>query len=149
MNLDSVNRWLTLGANLGVLAGIVFLGLEIQQNSVALMAGSRQGLLEADLGVLDNLMDYPQLYDPANSGNLTGDEAIRREVLYVSMLRIREFAWNQYNNGLLDEQTFRAYLEPLRFVFNSDVGREFLLGGTFSGDPDFDEYVIDYMGLRE
>jgi hypothetical protein len=33
MNIERVNRWLTLGANLGVLVGIVFLALEIRQNS--------------------------------------------------------------------------------------------------------------------
>ena len=147
--MDSVNKWLTLGANIGVLAGIIFLGLEIQQNSEALQAGSRQDLLEADIGVLDNLMDYPQLYNPSNYENLTVDDAIRREVYFVTMLRIREFAWMQYNNGVLDEQAFTTYLEPLRFVFNSDLAHEFLLGGTFAGDPKFEEYVIEYLGLRE
>ena len=149
MNIDSVNKWLTLAANVGVIAGIVFLGLEIQQNSEALQAGSRQGLLEADIVVLDNYMDYPQIYPYANHENLTGDDAIRIQVLFITMLRIREFAWLQYNNGFLDEQTFTAYLEPLRVVFNSDVGREYLLGGTFGGDPEFKEYVVEYMGLRE
>ena len=64
------------------------------------------------------------------------------------MLRIREFAWLQYNNGVLDEQTFLAYLEPLKFVFNSDTGRQFLISRRFSGDPEFMDYVIDYMGLE-
>lgn len=31
--MDRLNRWLTLGANFGVLAGIVFLAVEIRQNS--------------------------------------------------------------------------------------------------------------------
>lgn len=35
MNLDSVNKWLTLTANVGVLAGIVFLAVEINQNTRA------------------------------------------------------------------------------------------------------------------
>ena len=33
MNNDRLNRWLTLAANVGVLIGIVFLALEIRQNS--------------------------------------------------------------------------------------------------------------------
>ena len=32
MNMDSVNKWLILVANIGVIAGIVFLGIEIDQN---------------------------------------------------------------------------------------------------------------------
>ncbi len=33
MNSEKVNSWLTLGANLGVLVGIIFLAAEIRQNS--------------------------------------------------------------------------------------------------------------------
>ena len=36
--LDRLNRWLTLVANVGVVAGIVFLGLEIQQTSDVIKA---------------------------------------------------------------------------------------------------------------
>jgi hypothetical protein len=149
MKLHSVNEWLTLGANLGVLAGIVFLGLEIRQNSEALLAGSRQDLLAAVLVILDNMIDYPQLYNPANTGNLTGDDIPRRDAYFVSILRIREFAWQQYRNGLVDEQTLASYLEPLRFVFDSDEGRAFLLSRQYSGDPEFDEFVIGYLELSD
>jgi hypothetical protein len=38
MNRDSANWWLTLLANLGVLGGLVFVGLEIQQNTSQLRA---------------------------------------------------------------------------------------------------------------
>ena len=34
MNTDSLNKWLTLAANIGVLAGIVFLAVEIHDNNV-------------------------------------------------------------------------------------------------------------------
>ena len=149
MNLDRVNRWLTLGANIGVLAGIVFLGFEIRQNSEALLAGSRQDLLGADLQVLDNLMDYPQFFYPTETGNLTGDDLTRRDIYFVTILRIREYAWQQYKNGLVDEDTLESYLEPLKWVFDSKEGRDYLLSRQYSGDPEFDEFVIDYMGLRE
>ena len=38
MNLDSTNRRLTLVANIGVLAGIIFLAYELQLNTVATLA---------------------------------------------------------------------------------------------------------------
>lgn len=38
MNTDSVNRWLTLGANLGVLIGIFLLLAELNQNSRLMQA---------------------------------------------------------------------------------------------------------------
>ena len=36
MNLDRLNQWLILAANLGVLTGIIFLSIEIRQNTLAI-----------------------------------------------------------------------------------------------------------------
>jgi hypothetical protein len=36
MKLSAINDWLTLAANIGVLAGIIFLAMEIQQNTTAM-----------------------------------------------------------------------------------------------------------------
>ena len=41
MDADTVNQWLTLAANFGVLAGIIFLAIEIRQNSRNLAAQVR------------------------------------------------------------------------------------------------------------
>ena len=38
MDTDRLNRWLTLGANIGDLFGIVFLAIEVRQNNENLVA---------------------------------------------------------------------------------------------------------------
>ena len=45
MKLDNVNKWLTLVANFGVVAWIIFLAIEVRQN---------QELLERDHALLDH-----------------------------------------------------------------------------------------------
>ena len=45
MKLDNVNKWLTLVANFSVVAGIIFLAIEVRQN---------QELLERDHELLDH-----------------------------------------------------------------------------------------------
>ena len=76
MNLEKLNHWLTLAANLGVLAGIIFLAIEIQQSTNAQLATSRQQVMEADLVLVTNLIQYPELLvranDPEPSGLETG-----------------------------------------------------------------------------
>ena len=42
MDLDRLNKWLTLVANFGVLVGIIFLILELSQNTQALRANAIQ-----------------------------------------------------------------------------------------------------------
>ncbi len=44
MNLDNLNKWLTLLANFGVLAGIIFLSLEISQSN---RIADRDGRIES------------------------------------------------------------------------------------------------------
>ena len=43
---DRLNHWLTLGANIGVLAGIIFLALEIQQNTAATHSSTVQSITD-------------------------------------------------------------------------------------------------------
>ena len=47
MDTDRLNRWLTLGANFGIILGIVFLVIEVRQNQFALNEGNRLSILEA------------------------------------------------------------------------------------------------------
>jgi len=42
MNLDTINKWLTLIANFGVVAGIFFLAIEIRQNQESLELSQEQ-----------------------------------------------------------------------------------------------------------
>lgn len=41
MDSDRLNRWLSLGANIAAVAGIVFLGVEVRQNNELLDAAAR------------------------------------------------------------------------------------------------------------
>ena len=41
MNMDNVNKWLMLAANLGVITGIVFLAIEVRQNDATLERGNQ------------------------------------------------------------------------------------------------------------
>ena len=46
MGLDNINEWLTLVANFGVLIGIVFLAVQIQQNTKYLRQGEVNATFE-------------------------------------------------------------------------------------------------------
>ena len=50
MNKDSLNTWLTLAANIGVLIGIIFLAVEIQQNTQAINRDIELSELDYNLG---------------------------------------------------------------------------------------------------
>ena len=41
MNLDSLNKWLMLAANIGVITGIIFLAIEVDQNNLSTKGQTR------------------------------------------------------------------------------------------------------------
>jgi hypothetical protein len=57
MKLAALNDWLTLIANIGVLAGLIFVGLEIRQNTLALEREISISSAESTHGVVAN-SDY-------------------------------------------------------------------------------------------
>ena len=63
MNLDNLNKWLTLVANLGVVVGIFFLAIEIRQNQQTLEQTQALIQRDYDLAVVDNLQQIADTSD--------------------------------------------------------------------------------------
>ncbi len=53
MDLDKLNKWLTLLANFGVVAGIIFLAVEIRQNQTLLEQNHQTMLRDQELEILN------------------------------------------------------------------------------------------------
>ncbi len=68
MNMDKLNRWLILAANIGVISGVVFLAYELRQNNQILIQESRYSMLQ-------NQKDW--------AFTVNGDEAISRLIYAV------------------------------------------------------------------
>ena len=58
MNVDSLNRWLSLAANIGVICGIIFLAVEIGQNRESLDQANRLSLLDARTTELEHYNEF-------------------------------------------------------------------------------------------
>ena len=63
MDTDKVNRWLTLGANLGVLAGIILLVVELEQNREMMRAQTRNAISSKLTEIQMTVASNPQLAD--------------------------------------------------------------------------------------
>ena len=59
-NLD-LAQWLSIAANLGVIAGIVFLALELRQNNEFLESQARLGQLEANTARIALTLNNPEI----------------------------------------------------------------------------------------
>jgi len=55
VDFDKLHRWMTLTANLGVIAGLIFLAIEIRQNTESLDESRKQAQLQSYQEYLQNL----------------------------------------------------------------------------------------------
>ena len=142
MKVNSITRWLTLVTNFGVLGGLVFLGVEIQQNTTAIELSTAQSF-QSDFRVHElviaqdgDLADLLQRGKEDMSG-LTQTELIRVRLLESSVLRAWANLYYHYSEGALEERlwfgqvrrmkqswrrnsTMRYFWEDLKTTFEPD-----------------------------
>jgi hypothetical protein len=118
MKLIGVNRWLSLLANLGVLAGIVLVAYELAQNRALMEAQTRN---EVSVQVVDLMRDVStdpglaNLLRRAASGDpLSEDEVVQYLNRKLAMLRYFENVHYQFRRGLYDEVEFLRQQEAWR-----------------------------------
>ena len=77
--------------------------------------------------------------------DLTPGQFARQQMLIIGFFRVREYAWLQYQDGLLDEQAWIGYVRPLLRSLHVDGGNELnrILWDQFSAelDEDFVQYI--------
>ena len=65
MNADSVNKWLTLSTNIGVVIGLVLLLVELDQNADLVRAQIHQARSDAHVGhrLNDPMLEQPEFLE--------------------------------------------------------------------------------------
>jgi hypothetical protein len=106
MNMDKLNRWLTLGANVGVLLGIFFLAFELRQNNALLQSEASIAYVEMrSHGLSDTAKDraYLGTFLKAIEGEeLTPVESLSLDFHYWSLFVNWEWEYEQYSKGVLE-----------------------------------------------
>jgi hypothetical protein len=126
MKLDTVNNWLTLIANIGVLTGIVFLAYELKQNTVAtqLEAASNFNTSFAEIEMLiARDPDFSNLLVKGRtSAAVTPNEEFRLRVFYGNVLRQWQFIHFQFLAGGLDDKIWLGQFAYFTMVISADQG---------------------------
>ena len=120
MNADSVNKWLTLSANIGVVIGLILLLVEIDQNSDLVRAQIHQARADAQVSRMDGRSDSEHLVPALQKVRAAGgfhdlssmDQLTQNEVARLSWyLRSRHTDYDnlfyQYQQGYLDEEYYQ------------------------------------------
>jgi hypothetical protein len=130
MNLDSLNKWLTLSANAGVIAGIVFLAIEISQNTIAIraeiyqtrsyeVADANRFRAESEyiIPIWAKVRDESGRFDPNLVGELTFVEKERLWAATESGIRLYDNNMYQCAIGFHEETFCSEFRKQIRDAF--------------------------------
>ena len=118
MDSDKLNKWLTLLANVGVIAGIIFLAIEIRQNSDAIRAQTRAQLAEEVTELFSvNMNDQEYATVLMKGNNLEELSAVERYQYYRHRNAWANHWLNvayQHKMGMYDDVEFELQISNVR-----------------------------------
>ncbi|MEO1135095.1 MAG: hypothetical protein AAFW68_00615 [Pseudomonadota bacterium] len=128
MDLGKLNKWLTLGANIGVLLGLIILIIEVRQNA-ALTRTSMEGQLSAwqsdfEFRVTTSDIAAIQLKSIYTPEQLTLEEIRRLDSLFVNVQLQIDYLTDLEDAGLASRERVETHiLNNARFYFGSPYAK--------------------------
>lgn len=125
-NTERLTRWLTLVANVGALAGLILIVVQLQQNRAMMQAQIRHDLAMGIVELLNTPANNNQLASVLRRASigeaLTADEQFQFELRSNALLRYWEDVHYQYRRGLYDEIEYLKQKAAWRATLASSVG---------------------------
>ena len=152
--MEKLNQWLTLAANLGVIAGLIFLGLEIQQNTISTRMAARENATQGHIDYLGYLLDNTVLAHANEklSNNQPVDNLEGNQMRIFLQMRWRHYerVYYQYRNDLISDQEWAGFEAGIMRSFRDENDLWRMSGKVWARDKErlsqqFAEYV---EGLR-
>lgn len=143
---ETLNNTLAVVSNIGVIIGIVFLAIEIQQNTNVNRSLANDAIQTASRQQLMAMVQDSDLLEIELKAR-DGEEMSRRERMKLSFyheasLRHLENAFLQRNANLLDEKLFQSYkFDLVVFTKNTEFARSFWEKNKSIFSPEFQAYV--------
>ncbi len=148
MKKIALGQTITILANVGVIAGIVFLGIELRQNNELLGVQIRSGILDRQTGAPDLILQTPELWPllVKDEDSLTHPERQALLMLGTRILYTYDAAFAETVNMTRDETALRqrlraAWLDPWQHLSVSIAWS----GYKGRADPNFVTWMEQYM----
>ena len=130
-------------SSIAIVVTLVYLTVEIRQNTNALYAESRQSVLTAAQTELFALVENPNLIvSVAKDDPLTEEEQVALGAWLAAAMRAREFSWLQYRDGVIDEAQWETEVIIIRWLLDSERTRDWWANsGRFQSNLSFVAFV--------
>ena len=157
MSLDDLGNIGELVAAIGVIVSLIYLAVQIRQNTKTVRTSTYQAVLDYSNRVQELVLSNPNLEriwrvgrrDPTQ---LTDDERPQFRLLLTSFLNVYETMFLQYRRGTLDEEYWKSRLLGLELMFSQPGVRAHWLGvlerrAFVARTPEFKELLDSLVAL--
>ncbi len=117
--------WLNIFANLAVVAGIIFLAVEVRQNSQMMKAQIRNELAQSAITQIELSMRPDVIAALLRGENRSAEEELLLAFWARALLRGTENSFYQYRVGLYEEEEYAGERQTLQGILGISVIREF------------------------
>jgi hypothetical protein len=148
MKKIDLGQAITILANLGVIAGIVFLGFDLRQNTRSIQAAASQGITEAESQAVLEWVDHPDIVVSFTKSELTDEEVIRLHSFLVLYVRSHENYWSQHRLGAIDDDTLRRYENSILVILSYPRNRNWWNSIRGNFDPSFEARIDSLLDER-
>ena len=155
MDSNRLNRWLSLGANVGVLVGLIILALEIQQANRIAIATTEITVREAWGSVNETIYTNPETVALLAKARIADAEfsAAEREMLgafAARMMNIWHGIEQAYANEMVSRATFDTAIEDMKWHIDTYPGMRSLFEAhveTFPAESETElvREIIQYL----
>ena len=135
MNTSKLADIAEITSSIAILVTLVFLVVQMQQNTAAIQAQTRDAIF---LGTQDRISQYmanPDIALNEYKSELTDEEKIRFYWSQTMFYRARENDWFQYQSGVLNEDAWASYSVPLQLNLSSPNARKWWAYARRQYDP--------------
>ena len=137
MNTSKLADIAEITSSVAILITLVFLVVQMQQNTEALEANGLQAALAADIQYQYKLIEYPNIALSRLKPELSLEEQVQMGLHLSVYFKMREHDWLRLQNGTLGEGTWEAYSRPIPLVLSTQRSRNWWRDASAIYDPSF------------
>ena len=113
----------------GVILSLLYVGLQVRQNTKVARAATRQALADGAQGLATDVLESEEIarlmHKALEGRELEPHEILRLQARCLRDLRFWDNAYYQYTEGLLTPEEWEPFRENLRLIFQFPTYREY------------------------
>ena len=146
MNTSNIADLSDIIGSIGIVITLIFLVLQMRENTRAIEASTRQAARDADAQNLITAIDHPEAILSMTKSEFTDEELVQQTMWLVLLFRTRENDWFQYQRGIMDVSTWKRYASSFTGIFIYERNRNWWINyGTSAFNPGFVEEVNNIL----